>query len=61
MGDDAMKYWGGLLLLAYAAVTTLGFEPFTNEQRVTQTRDGTTRRSHGVWPFFWSSGYRGGK
>jgi hypothetical protein len=53
-----MKYFGGLLLIGYVAVSALGIEPFTREERVAP---GGTRRTTTIWPFFWNSGYRGGK
>ncbi len=53
-----MKYVGGLLLLAYAAVTFLGVEPFTQEERGVVPSD--VRHGPGGL-LLWHSGYRGGK
>jgi hypothetical protein len=53
-----MKYLGGLILVAYAAVAFLGIEPFTQSQRGKLSAD-ARRAPGGV--FFWPVGFRGGK
>ena len=53
-----MKYFGGLILLAYAAISFLGYEPFGSEERGKLPPD-ARRGPGGV--LIWHSGYRGGK
>ena len=53
-----MKYFGGVILLAYAAVSFLGWEPFTTEERGALPAD--ARRGPGG-TLIWFTGFRGGK
>lgn len=53
-----MNYFGGLILLAYAAITFLGFEPFGADERGAPP-PGVRRGPSGT--LFWDSGYRRGK
>lgn len=53
-----VKYLGGLVVLAYAAMAFSGYEPFTTEQRGKLPSD--ARRGAGG-AFFWTTGYWGGK
>jgi hypothetical protein len=53
-----MKYLGGLIALAFAAVTFLGVEPFTATERGKVPSD-ARRGAGGIW--LWHSGIRGGK
>lgn len=53
-----MKYAGGVILLLYAAVTFLGYEPFSAEERSPLPAD-ARRGPDGS--FLWFGGFRGGK
>lgn len=53
-----MKVFGGLVVLAYAAMTFTGWEPFTTEERGSLPPD-ARRGPGGV--LIWHSGFRGGK
>lgn len=53
-----MKYVGGLILLAYAALAVSGWEPFTQEER--GVVPGDVRRAPGGI-LHWHSGFMGGK
>jgi hypothetical protein len=54
-----MKYFGGLVVLAYAAVAFSGWEPFTNEERGKVAPGDVRRGPNGV--FIWTGGFHGGK
>ncbi|MFP2908971.1 hypothetical protein ACLESD_28805 [Pyxidicoccus sp. 3LFB2] len=53
-----MKYFGGLVLLGYAALTLSGWWPFSSEQR--DQVPGNVRRGPGGI-LLWTGGYQGGK
>lgn len=53
-----MKFFGGLVVLAYAAMTFSGWEPFTTEERG-KVPDDVRRGPGGV--LLWTSGFQGGK
>jgi hypothetical protein len=53
-----MKYFGGLVVLLYAAMAFSGWEPFTTEERG-RVPDATRRGPNGV--FLWTGGFHGGK
>lgn len=53
-----MKYLGGLLLLLYAAVAGLGYEPFTQQEK--GPLPAKARGGRGAL-FLWHGGYHGGK
>lgn len=53
-----MKYFGAIIVLAYAGMTWAGWEPFSNEQRDTVPAEYRSRP--GGW-MLWYSGYNGGK
>jgi len=53
-----MKYVGGLILLAYAAIAFTGWEPFATEERGAVPND--VRRAPGGI-LHWHSGFMGGK
>lgn len=53
-----MKYFGGLVLLGWAALTFTGYEPFAGHERGTVPAD--VRRSPGGI-LMWHSGFHGGK
>jgi hypothetical protein len=51
-----MKYFGGLILLAYVAIALMGYEPFTTAQRGTAPAL-VGRGSSG--PGFWRTNFGG--
>lgn len=51
-----MKYFGGVVVLLYAVVALLGWEPFTREQR----GQANVRAGPGGVRY-WTGGYMGGK
>jgi hypothetical protein len=53
-----MKFFGGLVVLAYAAMALSGWEPFTTEERG-ELPDGVRHAPGGV--LLWTSGFQGGK
>lgn len=53
-----MKYFGGLVVAAYAAMTFAGWEPFSSTERGKLPPD-AKRGPGGV--LIWHSGFRGGK
>ncbi|CAM4532658.1 MULTISPECIES: hypothetical protein [Myxococcus] len=53
-----MKWFGGLVLLGYAALTISGWSPFTKEER--DKVPGNVRRGPGG-VLLWTGGYMGGK
>ncbi len=53
-----MKWFGGVVLLAYVALTMSGWSPFTKEER--DRVPGNVRRGPGG-VLLWTGGYMGGK
>ena len=53
-----MKWFGGLVLLAYAGLTMSGWWPFSSEQR--DQVPGNVRRGPGGI-LLWTGGFQGGK
>lgn len=53
-----MRYFGAIVVLAYAAISFTGFEPFSRDQRGPLPPD-ARRGPGGV--LLWHSGFRGGK
>jgi hypothetical protein len=53
-----MRLFGGLVVLAYAAMALTGWEPFTTEERG-KVPDDVRRGPGGV--LLWTSGFQGGK
>ncbi|XXF79262.1 hypothetical protein P2318_05775 [Myxococcaceae bacterium GXIMD 01537] len=53
-----MKWFGGLVVLGYATMGFLGWEPFTTEERGKVTGD-VRRGPGGV--LNWTGGFHGGK
>ena len=53
-----MKYFGGMVVLVYAALAFTGFEPFSREEKGRVPTD-ARRGPGGV--LIWHSGFRGGK
>jgi hypothetical protein len=53
-----MKFFGGLVVLLYAAMAFSGWEPFTTEERG-RVPDDVRGRPNGV--FLWTGGFHGGK
>lgn len=53
-----MKIFGGLVVLAYAAMTLSGWEPFTTEEKGS-VPDDVRHAPGGV--LHWTSGFQGGK
>jgi hypothetical protein len=54
-----MKYFGGLVVLLYAAMALSGWEPFTTTQARSRLPDEARRGPNGV--FLWTGGFHGGK
>lgn len=53
-----MKWFGGLVLLGYAAMMVSGWSPFTREER--DRVPGNVRRGPGGI-LLWTGGFQGGK